>query len=158
MIEWLLIGGPEHGRWRLASAKPYAVFKTHEMIDYAVTGMHWNGKDYGDATVRVSVATPPRPVLYYPERIELPGWRVRLTAYVEAGISAGAHAPAVGSVLPGSTAGVPREVELVCRWCYGRPMDGMDVCSQVTCITNMVSVAALDGLTADDADWPGDRP
>jgi len=152
MIEWLLIGGPEHGRWRLASAKPYAV-RVPGPADYATT---YTG-DEDSWEVRVAVATPPRPILYYPERIDLPGWRVLLTAYVEVGIAAGAHAPAVGSVLPGSIAGVPREVELVCRWCYGRPMDGMTVCSRTACISATSAVEALDTLTADDAAGWGDR-
>jgi hypothetical protein len=153
MIEWLMIGGPEHGRWRLASSKPYAV-RVPGPVDYAVRGMHFNGKDYGDVTVRVTVATPPRPILYYPERVKLDGWRVKLVAYVEVGIAAGVRVPEIGSVMPGSVVGVRGEQEVACRWCYGRPMPDMDVCSRVACITALSYVASLDVLTADDAgDW-----
>jgi hypothetical protein len=152
-IEWLLIGGPEHGRWRLASDKPYAV-RVPGPTDYATT---YTG-DEDKWEVRVAVATPPRPILYYPERVELPGWNVLITAYVEVGIAAGQARPAAGSVMPGCVLGIPREVEDVCRWCYGRPMDDMDVCSRTSCISNMASVQFLDVATGEDANWEGDRP
>jgi len=149
MIEWLMIGGPQHGRWRLASSKPYAV-RAPGPADYAVT--HTGDNDAWE--VRVAVATPPRPILYYPERVALPGWHVLLVAYVEAGISAGARNPETGSTLPGCVVGVRREQEVACRWCYGRPMPGMDVCSRTACITAVADVVSLDVLTADDAqDW-----
>lgn len=154
-IEWLLIGGPAHGQWRLASSKPYAV--SSGRADYAVQGLHWNGRDYGAATVRATVAIP-RPFLYYPSRVLLPGWRVTITAYVEAGISAGAANPATGSVLPGCIVGAYRKVAVACRWCYGRPMDDMDVCSRSACIANVAAIQFLDVATGEDANWEGDRP
>jgi hypothetical protein len=155
MIEWLMIGGPQHGRWRLASSKPYAVRAPGRRdTDYAVQNVRFDGRDISEAIVRVTVATPPRPILYYPERVKLDGWRVLLMAYVEAGISAGARKPEPGSILPGSVVGAPRDLEVACRWCYGRPMPDMDVCSRVSCITAVSYVASLDVLTADDAaDW-----
>ena len=152
-IEWLLIGGPEHGRWRLASNRPYAVRRSGPQ-DYATT---YTG-DEGRWDVRVAVATPPRPFLYYPTRVMLPGWRVMLTAYVLAGISAGAENPDTGSILPGCVVGVHRDVEVACRWCYGRPMPEMDVCSRVECITAVAAVESLNGATGEDANWEGDRP
>lgn len=152
-IEWLLIGGPAHGQWRLASSKPYAVRRPGP-ADYATT---YTG-DEGNWEVRVAVATPPRPILYYPSRVLLPGWRVTITAYVEAGISAGAANPATGSILPGCVVGVPRDVEVACRWCYGRPMDDMDVCSRSACIANVAAIQFLDVATGEDANWKGDRP
>jgi hypothetical protein len=154
VIEWLMIGGPQHGRWRLASSKPYAVPRPGP-ADYAVT--HTGDNDAWE--VRVAVATLPRPILYYPERVALPGWRVHLWAYVEVGIAAGARNPETGSTLPGCVVGVRREQEVACRWCYGRPMGGMDVCSRTGCISNVWAIEALNRLTADDAaGWSPDQP
>lgn len=39
----------------------------------------------------------------------------------------------------------------VCRWCFGRPMPGYDVCSQVRCISNIQAVDSLDTIT-----WRGE--
>jgi hypothetical protein len=38
-----------------------------------------------------------------------------------------------------------------CRWCYGQPMPGFDVCSRVRCITNVQAVDSLDTIT-----WRGE--
>ncbi len=39
----------------------------------------------------------------------------------------------------------------VCRWCFGRPMPGFDMCSRVQCITNVQAVDSLDTIT-----WRGE--
>jgi hypothetical protein len=36
--------------------------------------------------------------------------------------------------------------EPVCRWCYGRPFEDLETCSQVACMTHWPAVRALDGL------------
>jgi hypothetical protein len=43
------------------------------------------------------------------------------------------------------------DAEYVCRWCFGRPMLGYDVCSKVTCITHVQAVDSLDTIT-----WRGE--
>lgn len=51
------------------------------------------------------------------------------------------------------------DAEPACRWCYGRPMPGMDVCSRVPCILNVAWLDSLPLVTAHDAlGWHGDRP
>lgn len=43
------------------------------------------------------------------------------------------------------------DAEYVCRWCFGRPMPGFDVCSRIACITNVQAVDSLDTIT-----WRGE--
>lgn len=38
-----------------------------------------------------------------------------------------------------------------CRWCYGRPMPGYEVCSRVDCITHWQAVLSLDSIV-----WRGE--
>jgi hypothetical protein len=53
---------------------------------------------------------------------------------------------------------LPPDARTACRWCYGRPMDGLDVCSRVSCIQNVAWLQAADIAVASDAGgWHGDR-
>lgn len=154
---WMCVGGPLHGQWRPAGDKPIATHKTTANADYAIQNVRWNGWDISPATARITVAIPPRPVLYYPTRVRMAGWCINLTFYVEASIAGGSGQMETGAVIPGGVVGVPMFCERACRWCYGRPMEGMTVCSRSGCIMNVASIESLDTLTADDADWRGDR-
>lgn len=59
----------------------------------------------------------------------------------------------------GSIVCLPPDALPACRWCYGRPMEGLDVCSRVSCIQNVAWLQAADIAVASDAeDWHGDRP
>lgn len=156
---WQCIGGPLHGQWRPTGDKPIATQKpaNERVVDYAITNVQWDGKDIGPAVAHVSMAMPPRPVLYYPTRVRLTGWRIDLTFYLKAEVAAGAEDVLTGSVMPGGIVGAPIFYEPACRWCYGRPLPGFDVCSRVACINNVATIASLDHLTADDAARWGDR-
>lgn len=46
---------------------------------------------------------------------------------------------------------VKPDAHYVCRWCFGRPMPGCDVCSRVQCISAVQAVDALDTMT-----WRGE--
>jgi hypothetical protein len=51
------------------------------------------------------------------------------------------------------------DAHLACRWCYGRPMQDLMVCSRVACILNVAWLQSLEVATAEDArGWHGDRP
>jgi hypothetical protein len=53
----------------------------------------------------------------------------------------------------------PPDARVACRWCYGRPMQGLDVCSRVSCIQNVAWLQAADiAVASDAAGWHGDRP
>jgi hypothetical protein len=39
----------------------------------------------------------------------------------------------------------------VCRWCFGRPMPGYDMCSRIPCIQAIQAVDSLDTIT-----WRGE--
>jgi hypothetical protein len=43
------------------------------------------------------------------------------------------------------------DAEYVCRWCFGRPMPGYDVCSRVQCISAVQAVDSLNVIT-----WRGE--
>jgi hypothetical protein len=63
------------------------------------------------------------------------------------------------SYFGGSIVCLPPDALPACRWCYGRPMDELDVCSRVSCIVNVAWLQAVDVATASDAEgWHGDRP
>jgi hypothetical protein len=38
------------------------------------------------------------------------------------------------------------DAEWVCRWCFGPPMPGWNVCSRVLCITALQAVESLDTI------------
>lgn len=43
------------------------------------------------------------------------------------------------------------DAEYVCRWCFGRPLPGFDVCSRVMCISAVQAVDSLNTIT-----WRGE--
>jgi hypothetical protein len=43
------------------------------------------------------------------------------------------------------------DAEYVCRWCFGRPMPGFDVCSRVQCISAVQAVDSLNTIS-----WRGE--
>ncbi len=43
------------------------------------------------------------------------------------------------------------DASYVCRWCYGRPMPGYDMCSRVQCISAVQAIQSLDTIT-----WRGE--
>jgi hypothetical protein len=149
MSDWLCIGGPLHGQYRPAGDKPIATAQTHAPVDYAISEAWWDGQRLDATSVRVDVAIPPRPVLYYPVRAVMPGWRFPLDIYLEAHLAAGAELPA-GMVMPGGLQGAPLIAEPACRWCYGRPMDGFPVCSRSRCINNWSTIEAMATLDSSD--------
>ena len=59
----------------------------------------------------------------------------------------------------GSIVCLPPDARVACRWCYGRPMEGLDVCSRVSCIQNVAWLQAAGIAMASDAEgWYGDWP
>jgi len=59
----------------------------------------------------------------------------------------------------GTVVFVAPDARVACRWCCGRPMEGLDVCSRVSCITNVAWLQAVETAVASDAEgWHGDRP
>jgi hypothetical protein len=145
----MCVGGPLHGQYRPASMRP--------VVTPAATVPYVVGINHEGMPVTINMAPVPKPILYYPNRIALPGWRFPLHVFVKAEILAGVETLEMGTVMPGGIQGMPYIHEAVCRWCYGRPMTGLPVCSRVACITNWTAVESLDGLSAEDAKgWSDD--
>jgi hypothetical protein len=162
MTEWLCVGGPLHGRWRPSGLRPIAAERPEAPVNYAVKGLWLDGALVSNEMIAVSVAVPPRPILYYPARLHITGWRFALPFFLEARLAAGL-APLDrenGMVLPGGIVGMPVMADVACRLCYGRAMNPeVGVCSRVSCITAVAAIESLDHLTADDAKgWADDDP
>lgn len=155
MTQWLCVSGPIHGEYRPAGRVPIAVTDPGGKVDYITA--HTGTSEAWE--IKVAVAVPPRPAIYYAQRIRLPGWRVTLMAWVEAGAAAGTRELEDGLVFPGGIQGTPMGWSArACRWCYGRPMEGLDVCSRSSCITRYAWLESLDAAFASDAEgWHGDR-
>jgi hypothetical protein len=137
---WLCLGGPINGRYRPAGHHSIVATDRDRKIDYV--------SEYG----RTIVTIPPRPAVYYPHRVRLPGWTVYLPMYVEARLSAGAEPIAAGAVLPGGVQGMPNDYEPICRWCFRNPIfPGLETCKKSACRANWASVRALDTTT-----WRGE--
>jgi hypothetical protein len=135
---WLCLGGPLHGRWR-PPAEHLTVTEKVAPVEYrSVFG-------------RRTVALPAAAVLYRPTMMCLPGWSVKLPVWAEDRLARGLAAPMFACVLPGGLHGVPRDAAWACRWCYGRPMDGMETCSRAACIRDWHAVRSLDTTT-----WRGE--
>jgi hypothetical protein len=137
--QWLCLGGPIHGEYRPAG---------QELLirdpDQPMEIRYWGH--------RRSVALPAAPILYRPTLMSLPGWAVKLPVWCEDRLARGRAAPTFGAVLPGGLHGVPRDAAWACRWCYGRPMDGHELCSRIVCITAWAAVQSLDTMT-----WRGEE-
>jgi hypothetical protein len=136
---WLCLGGPIHGQWRPQGLSLLAPDPEATQVLYSSV--------FG----RKTVAVPAPPVLYRPTLMSLPGWRIKLPVWCEDRLARGKEQPPFQCVLPGGIQGVPRDAAWACRWCYGRPMEGFEICSRTSCITNWASVAALD-----TTDWRGE--
>ena len=151
--KWMCVGGPLHGQWRPGGQALIPAVDPEAKTDYAVSH---TGNEEG-WQIRVAVASPPRPVLYHPRLMETPGWRIGIPLYIDARILGGGRLP-VGLVMPGWLVSTDLDAEVACRWCFGRAMEGMEMCSRISCITNVAAIQSLDRLTGSDADWEGDRP
>lgn len=135
---WFCLGGPIHGQYRPAG------------LEMLVPDRHAPA-EYTSAFGRRVVVVPVPPVLYRPTLVAVPGWRIKLSCWVENRVARGRAAIMFAAVLPGSLQHVPREQSPVCRWCYGRPMDEHETCSRARCITMWHAVRSLDTLT-----WRGE--
>jgi hypothetical protein len=164
---WLCLGGPLHGTYRPAGKDVVTVpVNGPPVYGLAIVRQEASLAGVAGEAARVAYASPAKPVLYYPGRMQLPGWRVTPICYLESSLATGHRRwLAPGTVIPGSIVAQPGEFEQVCEWCFGRPMPGLTGCSRVACIVNLAMVRALDTLTADDAKgwaddeegWPEDQ-
>jgi hypothetical protein len=133
VTDWLCIGGPLHSQYRPAGRRPMAVLEPYPKQDYALTHA---GTEEAWA-VKVAVAIPPRPVIYYAQRVKLPGWTITPMSWMEASLAAGTKKLDRGLAMPGYIEGARLGPHCTtCRWCFGQPMDAVDVCHRSRCIAN----------------------
>jgi hypothetical protein len=130
MRRWMLLGGPDHGRWEPAGQRVLAMPPT---------------KGSRQTTY------------YYPHPMRLPGWRVTVLMYSWSGLAVPGTKLPDGTVMPG---GVVNEILPWCRpcpWCYGKPHPSLETCDRPSCISRWASICTLDVLTADDFRPRGER-
>ena len=138
--EWLCLGGPIHGQYRPAGLEMVVPDPSKPTgYRYSILG-------------REAVAIPAEPALYRPTLVSLPGWRIKLPVWCEDRIPRGVTAAAAGNMLPGSVQQLPGDRSRACRWCYGVPLEGLETCSRVQCITAWDAVRSLDTIT-----WRGEE-
>jgi hypothetical protein len=135
MTEWICLGGPIHGEYRPAGAGPIAV---PEGLPARV--------EYATEQGRTTVVIPPRPAIYYPTAVAMPGWRIKLDAWVEAHVATGTRRFETGAVFPGGLQGVPRPLSDCCRWCYGRALGQLGVCVRDECISAVSWLESMDSF------------
>jgi hypothetical protein len=140
IMEWLCIGGPLHGTYRPAGQRLV-------VPDPCAGWTHVDG-----------MAIPPRPVVYEPTTMESIGWKIDLPIWCEMHIAIWSAPLVAGLVLPGGVVGRAIDAVTACRWCYGRPMEGLNMCSRIECITSVATLMELDTIRAEDAmGWADDE-
>jgi hypothetical protein len=140
--QWLCLGGPIHGEWRPVGSELLVADPSAQPSITRDPRWSW----------RPTVVIHAAPILYRPTLMCLPGWRVKLPVWCEDRLARGkVHALPFASVLPGGLHAVPRNAQLVCRWCYGIPVQGKITCHRTACITTWAAVQSLDTMT-----WRGE--
>lgn len=137
---WFCVGGPLHGKWRPAGLEMCVPVKLTTTAVYASV--------FG---VKSSVVIPNAQIVYLPTAMRIPGWVVPLPCWAESRIAEGLAAVTFAALLPGGLHHVPRDMAPVCRWCFGRPLEGQETCSRTRCISDWAAVRSLDTIT-----WRGE--
>lgn len=130
---WYCLGGPLHGTYQPAGSTPIHSASLHSRARYFYNG-----------TPVPTVAVPAPPVTYYPLPVYLPGWRVKVTMYVDEALAYGTNPVPNGTVLPGGIQGAQLGACVACRWCYRPAFGQMAICTRDECISAMGWLETLD--------------
>lgn len=146
MNEWLCMGGPLHGQYRLAGSQWVSVqaapvrYLTQTRDGSIITGQ-----------------APDRLVKYLPMRVRTAGFQYSTMVYMVEYVATGNESLEQGMVMPGGVLGQTRHCEVVCRWCYAKPIPTLDTCAKDACILNVSWLHQLQIAVATDAErWHDD--
>lgn len=132
---WYCLGGPLHGTYQPAGSTP---------IHSARLGAAGRPRYYYNGTPVPTVAVPAPPVTYYPMTVQLPGWRISVTMYMDEAVVYGHQRIPSGTVLPGGIKGAQLGACVACRWCYGPSFGELGVCLRTVCVSAVSWLESID--------------